>query len=115
VLSNGTPDMLEAALGSAGLRDALDAVFSIEEVGTYKPSPAVYELPASAFGLVPRALGFVSANAWDAAGAASAGMQVIHVNRTGAPAERLPHGPATEVRSLGEIATLIGLARPRVS
>lgn len=103
VLSNGSPEMLEAGLSAAGLRDALDRVLSVEAVGIYKPSPAVYRLPSEAFGVAADAIAFVSANAWDAAGAASAGLRVIWINRAGDPPEQLPSRPAREVRSLAEI------------
>src|SRR5262249_52953038 len=38
-LSNGEPKMLEAAAKSAGIRDLLDDVISVEEVKIYKVSP----------------------------------------------------------------------------
>ena len=104
VLSNGTPAMLEAGLQSTGLGPLLDAVLSVEDVGIYKPSPAVYQHASAALGITPEALVFVSANAWDIAGASSAGLRAIWINRTGAPPERLPYGPAVEVGSLGEIS-----------
>src|SRR6185437_6231301 len=44
ILSNGSPRMLSAAVQSAGLGPFLDHVVSIEEAGTYKPHPRVYEL-----------------------------------------------------------------------
>ncbi len=103
VLSNGTPAMLKAVLGSSGLLGGLDAVLSVDSLGIYKPSPVVYRLPSNALGIPAEALAFVSANAWDAAGAAGAGLQVIWVNRDGAPRERLPDGPAVQVRSLGDV------------
>lgn len=112
VLSNGTPGMLKAGLGSAGLLSELDAVFSVDSVGTYKPSPAVYRLPGNALGLPAEAMVFVSANAWDAAGAASAGLQVVWVNRGGAPRERLPEGPSVQVRSLADVREALRIFGP---
>jgi 2-haloacid dehalogenase len=113
VLSNGTPAMLEAALQAAGLRGLLDAVLSVEDVRIYKPSPAVYRRASAVLGAGPESLAFVSANAWDIAGAASAGLRTIWINRTGAPPERLPYGAAVEVRSLAAIANLVRAdARP---
>ena len=44
ILSNGSPMMLDAAVGNAGIGDLLDAVLSVDELGLYKPSPEVYEL-----------------------------------------------------------------------
>jgi 2-haloacid dehalogenase len=110
VLSNGTPGMLEAGLAAAGLRSLLDAVLSVEQVQTYKPSPAVYHLASAGLQVAPQAVAFVSANAWDAAGAASAGLHVIWINRTGAPPERLPYGPAIELTSLAAVAAALGVS-----
>src|SRR5262249_32949100 len=39
ILSNGEPKMLEAAAKSAGIRDLLDDIISIEEVKIFKVSP----------------------------------------------------------------------------
>jgi 2-haloacid dehalogenase len=106
VLSNGTPAMLEAGLAATGVRGLLDAVLSVEDVRIYKPSPAVYQRASAVLGVGPESLAFVSANAWDIAGASSAGLRTIWINRTGAPPERLPYGAAVEVRSLAAIADL---------
>src|SRR6266481_5681342 len=44
ILSNGEPKMLEAAAKSAGIRDLLDDIISVEEVKIFKVSPRVYSL-----------------------------------------------------------------------
>ncbi len=89
ILSNGSPRMLDAAVASAGLRDLLQHVLSVDAVRTYKPSPAVYALAPQAMGLPAGELLFVSSNAWDVAGAKAFGYQVAWCNRTGAPEEEL--------------------------
>ena len=48
VLSNGSPDMLEAGLAAAGIRNRLHHVLSVDELGVYKPHPSVYELALEA-------------------------------------------------------------------
>ncbi len=110
VLSNGTPAMLTAATRNAGLEGLLDAVWSVEEVRLYKPDPAVYELATRGFGLAAREIAFLSANAWDAHGAASFGLRVVWVNRSGQPREPLPGDPVAEVRDLTGLLPLLGLA-----
>ena len=79
----------------------------MEDVRIYKPSPAVYQHASAALSIAPQELAFVSANAWDIAGASSAGLRTIWINRTGAPPERLPYGPAVEVGSLAAIADVL--------
>ena len=66
ILSNGSPKMLASAVENAGLADPLDAVFSVEEVGTFKPDPAVYQLGVDRLGLPAGEMCFVSSNTWDA-------------------------------------------------
>jgi len=49
ILSNGSMDMLEGAVGSAGIGDRLDAVLSVESVGVFKPDPSVYTVVTDHF------------------------------------------------------------------
>ena len=41
ILSNGTPEMLASAVSAARLKDLVEVVVSVEEVGVYKPDPRV--------------------------------------------------------------------------
>ncbi len=107
VLSNGTRRMLERALGRAGLLDRFEAVVSVEEVGVFKPAPEVYAQACARLGLGREAILFLSANAWDAHGAASFGLRSLWVNRRGLAPERLAGELAGEVRDLtGALAWL---------
>jgi 2-haloacid dehalogenase len=108
VLSNGTPDMLAAAVKGARLEGLLDAVLSVEEVGAFKPDRQVYQLAADRLGLPASAIAFQSANAWDAHAASAFGMRVVWCNRFGQRRERLPGAPDREIRTLAELPALIG-------
>jgi 2-haloacid dehalogenase len=107
ILSNGTPDMLAAAVKNAGIGDQLDAVLSVEEVGVYKPHPKVYQLAVDRLGVPPDAISFQSSNAWDAYAASAFGMRVVWCNRHGQKRERLPGSPDREIRSLRELPGLV--------
>lgn len=107
ILSNGAPNMLDAAVQNSGLAPLLDEVISIEDAGIYKPSFRVYQLGVDRLGVAAGEIGFVSANAWDAAGAASFGFQVVHLNRFSQPPERLPGAPKAIIASLSELPGLI--------
>ncbi|MGF1620140.1 MAG: haloacid dehalogenase type II [Rhodomicrobiaceae bacterium] len=112
ILSNGSPKMLDSAVASAGLGEFLDHVLSVEPVGVYKPDPSVYRLGEQHLRLPREEIGFVSANGWDAAGAAQYGFNVIHLNRFDQPREVLPAGPALVLKTLDEAAAaLTGLQR----
>jgi 2-haloacid dehalogenase len=107
VLSNGNPDILEAGLAAAALRDRFEHVLSVDEVGVFKPHPSVYELAVKAFGLPAGQILFVSSNPWDAAGARTFGFPVAWVNRAGAPFERLGVTPNFVVANLAELAEAV--------
>lgn len=109
ILSNGAPEMLGAAVRSAGLAALLDAVYSVEEVGIFKPHPSVYKIAADGLGLAAERICFMSANAWDIAGAAAFGFQAVWINRAGQPPERLPDGPVAELDTLAGLPQLIGV------
>ena len=109
ILSNGAPAMLDAATASAGLGTYLDAVLSIEEAGVFKPHPTAYQLVPDRFQVPKEAVCFVSSNGWDCAGAASFGFRVIWLNRADRTPERLPAKPATAIRELRALPSLLGL------
>jgi 2-haloacid dehalogenase len=79
--------MLTRALDGAGISPSLDHVISVDEIGTYKPDPRVYRHAVERLGVETPQIRFVSANAWDAAGARRAGLEAIWINRQGQPLE----------------------------
>jgi len=108
ILSNGTPDMLDAAVRNAGIGELLDAALSVDAVGVYKPHPKVYHLAVDRFGIPAAAISFQSSNAWDAWAGSAFGMRVVWCNRYGQRRERLPGKPDFEVKSLAELPALVG-------
>jgi 2-haloacid dehalogenase len=68
----------------------------------------VYALGAARLGLPREAIGFVSSNGWDVAGAKAFGFRVVWVNRHGAPLEELGVVPDLEVRDLEALAAALG-------
>jgi len=107
VLSNGEPKMLAAAAKSAGIADLLDSNISVEEVRIFKPSPRVYNMGPEKLGVRNPELGFVSSNAWDAAGAASAGLNTFWIQRSAAePNEELGFTPDRIVRAITDLPQL---------
>jgi 2-haloacid dehalogenase len=108
ILTNGTPETSRAALEHAGLADAIDVLLSVESVAEYKPSPRVYALVTDHYGASADRFVFVTANGWDATGAAEFGLRVVWCNRTGAPAETFGAAVTATVRDLrglvGELA-----------
>ena len=105
ILSNGTPDMLAAAVAASGL-GGFEAVLSVEDVGVFKPSPLVYRMVPDALGVPPDGTVFVSSNGWDAAGAAAFGFRAVWVNRRDEPVERVLGRPAHVIADLSALQEL---------
>ncbi len=103
ILSNGSTWMLEAGIPS-DLRRQFREILSVDLVAAYKPAPRVYHLAVQRLGLPPDRILFVSANQWDAAGAAAFGFRVAWLDRTGAAREELPGRPNLVVPDLMELA-----------
>ncbi|WGH79780.1 haloacid dehalogenase type II [Jannaschia ovalis] len=107
ILSNGSPEMLQGAVRSAGIGRLLDHVLSVESVGVFKPSSKVYDMVGRAFGCAAGDVLFVSANGWDAASAKSYGFRAVWVNRAGAPVDRLPGRPDHVLSDLSGLPELV--------
>lgn len=108
ILSNGTPAMLEAAVRSAGLRELIGEIISVEEVGVFKPDPRVYGRALERLGLSePAQILFVSANTWDAQGAQRFGFNVARIDRFGSRDENIPGRPQMLLKSLIEVSGVV--------
>jgi 2-haloacid dehalogenase len=81
ILSNGSPDMLNALAKNSGLDHMLDATISVDAKKIFKPSPDAYTLIESTLGIGPREALFVSSNPWDACGAKAFGLNVAWIER----------------------------------
>lgn len=109
ILSNGSPDMLEGAVVSAGIREMLDVSLSVQAVGVFKPHASVYDLVGHHFGCAREEVLFVSSNGWDAAAATGYGFTTAWVNRSGEPMDRLPWTPKHKLKNLTSIPGLAGV------
>ena len=106
ILSNGSPDMLQGAVSSAGITAHLDGVLSVEDVGVFKPDARVYDLVGNHFGCERHDVLFVSSNGWDAAAATGYGFRTVWVNRANDPMDRLPWRPAHVLHDLRAVPEL---------
>lgn len=109
ILSNGSPKMLSAAVENAGIANLMDAVISVEDVGTFKPHPSVYQLAIDRLSVTPNEICFVSSNGWDAFSAKAFGFQVVWCNRFDQAPERIPAPPDVEIRSLSDFPEILGV------
>jgi 2-haloacid dehalogenase len=106
ILSNGTPAMLARLMARVPFGDVLSPVLSVDPLKVYKPDRRVYRLGCDALALPPERVGFVSANAWDAAGAAGFGFRVFWINRAKAPIEYELAERVTVVTALGALSEM---------
>jgi 2-haloacid dehalogenase len=109
ILTNGTLSTAGAALRTSGLSDLVEVTLSVEGIGVYKPAARVYELATTYFATPAERLVFVTANGWDATGAAEFGLHAVWCNRGNAPAETFGATPAWTIRNLRELPDLLPL------
>lgn len=108
ILSNGSPEMLQGAVRSAGIDAFLDDTLSVESVGVFKPDARVYDLVGQRFGCSKKEVLFVSSNGWDIGCATGYGFQTAWVNRSGDPVDRLPWIPHHALQDLTPIPAMAG-------
>ena len=107
ILSNGTPSLLNELVKSNNLNNLFDDIFSIEEVGVYKPDFKVYDIPVKKYKIKKDEIAFLSANTWDVSGGGNYGYQAIWVNRNDNIFDNLDYKPTNEIKSLKELTNLI--------
>ena len=102
VLSNGDPDMLEAAKRYHEV--AFDQVISVAEAGSFKPHVATYTKAAELAGVAMDQVLFVANHAFDCIGAKAAGMRTAFIDRRSRPFGETPHQPDILVPSMKDLA-----------
>ncbi len=107
ILSNGTPDLLDGLVKSNDLEKMFDDIFSIEEVGIYKPDGKVYDMPIKKYKVEKNEVAFLSANTWDVSGAGNFGFNAIWVNRNKNIFDKLDYIPHNEINNLNGLLKLI--------
>ena len=107
ILSNGTPSLLDELVKSNNLDKLFDDIFSIEEVGIYKPDSRVYDLPIKKYKIKNSEVIFLSANTWDVSGGGNYGYQSIWVNRNNSIFDNLDFNPSNQIKDLTELVNLI--------
>ena len=107
ILSNGTPSLLNELVTSNNLDNLFDDLFSIEEVGIYKPDSKVYDLPIKKYQLQKNEVAFLSANTWDVSGGGNYGFNSIWVNRNNNIFDNLDYKPNNEIKNLKQLLNII--------
>lgn len=82
-LTNGSSVAANAQIENAGLHIFIQRVFSVEEVGLFKPNAAPYMHVAESLKLPIQQTMLVAAHDWDCAGAMAAGATSAFIKRPG--------------------------------
>ena len=107
ILSNGTPDLLDELVKSNNLNNIFHNIFSIEEVGIYKPDSKVYDMPIKKYKIQKEEVAFLSANTWDVSGGGNYGFSSIWVNRNNNIFDNLDYKPKNEIKNLKQLLDII--------
>ena len=107
ILSNGTPSLLKELVKSNNLENIFDDIFSIEEVGIYKPDSKVYDLPINQYQIQKIEVVFLSANTWDVSGGGNYGYNSIWVNRNNNTFDNLDYIPKHQIEDLTKLLDII--------
>ena len=107
ILSNGTPSLLDDLVKSNHLDNLFDDIFSIEQVGVYKPSSRVYDMPIKKYNINKSEVAFLSANTWDVSGGGNYGYQSIWVNRNNNIFDNLDFRPKYQITDLNKLIQLV--------
>ena len=107
ILSNGTPSLLNELVEKNDMKNLFDDIFSIEEVGVYKPDAKVYDIPIKKYGIKKNEVIFLSSNTWDVSGGGNYGYETIWVNRDNNVFDYLDYKPKNQIISLKGLLDII--------
>ncbi len=107
ILSNGTPSLLDELVKSNILENLFDDLFSVEQVGIYKPDSKVYDMPIKKYQIQKNEVCFLSANTWDVSGGGNYGYNSIWVNRNNNIFDKLDYSPKHQIKQLGELLDIL--------
>ena len=107
ILSNGTPSLLNQLIKSNNLENIFSDIFSIEEVGIYKPDSKVYDMPIKKYQIKKEEVVFLSSNTWDVSGGGNYGYNSIWVNRNKNTFDNLDYVPKYQIENLSKLLDII--------
>ena len=107
ILSNGTPSLLDQLVSNNNLENIFDDIFSVEEVGIFKPDSKVYDIPIKKYKIQKQEIAFLSANTWDVSGGGNFGYNSIWVNRNNVIFDNLDYLPKKQVKNLRELLDIL--------
>ena len=107
ILSNGTLNLLNELIKGNNMENLFDDIFSVEEVGVYKPHSKVYDIPIKKYSIQKNEVVFLSANTWDVSGGGNYGYNSIWVNRNSGIFDNLDYKYKHEINDLSQLIKLL--------
>jgi 2-haloacid dehalogenase len=105
VLSNGDPEMLEAAKAYHGI--AFERTISVAVANSFKPHVSTYTKAVEIVGVRMDEVLFIANHAFDCIGAKAAGMRTAFIDRRCRPFGATPHQPDLLVPSMAALADVL--------
>jgi 2-haloacid dehalogenase len=105
--SNSSTELITQQIQNAGLAPFFDQIISVEETGSFKPDPKVYQFAAEYLQQPIKTLRLVATHDWDTHGAMSAGMLSAYINRSGLPYHPQYIQPTINMDNMGQIVSKI--------
>ena len=105
--SNSSLNLIATQIDNAGLTKYYDDIVSVEETGSFKPDPKVYEFVAKRINRPVGELRLVATHDWDTHGALTAGMLAAFIDRSGAPYHPLYHRPDVYATTMDDVVEQI--------
>ena len=106
ILSNGTPSLLKGLVSRNNI-EVFDDIFSVEEVGIFKPDSRVYDIPVKKYEIEKNEVAFLSANTWDVSGGGNYGFNAIWVNRNNTIFDNLDYSPVNQINNLKHLLDIV--------
>ena len=107
ILSNGTHSLINELVSKNNLQGIFDDIFSIEEVGIFKPDSKVYDIPVKKYKINKEEIVFLSANTWDVSGGGNYGFNSIWINRNKSIFDNLDYSPKNQITDLKDLLDII--------
>jgi 2-haloacid dehalogenase len=107
ILSNGTPEMLSPLVAANNMTHLFKNIFSVDSLRMYKPRPEVYQHAVDHLGIPKEAIGFISSNYWDIAGATCFGFRTFWLNRTAVVVDELGIKPDATLPTLTDLPAIL--------
>ena len=105
--TNSSLNLVTTQIENAGLTEYFDEIVSVEETGSFKPDPKVYEFVAERINRPIEELRLVATHDWDTHGALSAGMRAAYIDRSGAPYHPLYKRPDVYATTMDDVVEQI--------